>query len=304
MSNTWYLIINPTSGKGSTKKIWRSITSILNKKNIKFDFAFTEYEKHSIKLIEEALIKGYRKFICVGGDGTIHNITNGIMLQNIVDNKEIKVGIIPIGTGNDWIKTYNISKNIKKAIAIILKEKTVAQDIGLIKIENTNKEVFFNNLAGIGFDGYVVNKVDKLKKYGFIAYLLGGIIGLFSYKKSFLKVSFNKENYESKALMILVGLCKFSGGGMQLTKDVDTSDGLFDITIAKDFSLLKLLVNIPNLFNGKIVKNKLVSTYKTNKLSVSVLDKSEPFIQADGELIGSGNFEVLICKQGINFIVN
>lgn len=163
MSSTWYLIINPTSGKGSTKKIWTSITSILNEKNIKFDFAFTEYEKHSIKLIEEALIKGYRKFICVGGDGTIHNITNGIMLQNIVDNNEIKVGIIPIGTGNDWIKTYNISKNIKKAIAIILKEKTVAQDIGLIKVEEENKEVYFNNLAGIGFDGYVVQKVDKLK---------------------------------------------------------------------------------------------------------------------------------------------
>lgn len=104
--------------------------------------------------------------------------------------------------------------------------------------------------------------------------------------------------------MILIGLCKYSGGGMQLTKDVDTSDGLFDITIAKDFSLLKLLVNIPNLFNGKIVTNKLVSTYKTNKLSVSVLDNSKPFIQADGELIGSGNFEVYICKRRINFIVN
>ena len=103
--------------------------------------------------------------------------------------------------------------------------------------------------------------------------------------------------------MTLFGICKFSGGGMQLTKNVDPLDGLLDITIAKNLTLLDLLLNIKKLYNGKIVNHKKVSTYKTNNIIVIPKKNTQPFIEADGEIIGTGSVEVSIIPNAIHFII-
>lgn len=303
MKDKWFVIVNPTSGNGASKKKWLVINKELIQQNFKIEVVFTAYKKHSIKLVEIAIKKGFKNFICVGGDGTLHNIVNGILSFNPTNISEIKIGVIPIGTGNDWVKTYNISSNFKKAITIIKNEKTLKQDIGKISINSTNKTVYFNNLAGIGFDGYVVNEVYKYKKLGFLAYLVGTLISLISYKKSFLEISFNKTVLKGKCLMVLIGICKYSGGGMQLTKNPNSTDGLLDISYIKDLTLLTILNNIQSLFNGKITNHKLINTYKASTLKINVLDNNKSYIQADGELIGSGDFLVSILPKAINFII-
>ena len=303
MLNKWFIIVNPTSGNGTAKKKWPLIYNELLEQNFKFEFYFTEYKKHSIELIKTSIKKGFTKFICIGGDGTLHNIINGILSLNSINTSEIKIGIIAIGTGNDWVKTYNIPKEYKEAIQIIKKENTIKQDIGKLLISNNNKTIYFNNLAGIGFDGYVVNKVNSYKKLGFLAYLIGALVSLVSYKKSSLKISFNNKVLEGKCLMLLIGLCKFSGGGMQLTKNSDPSDGLFDISYIKKITLFTILGNIRGLFNGNITNHKLVNTYKTSSLKIKVLDSQKTYIQADGELVGLGDFSVSLLPKAINFII-
>tara|TARA_R110001583_G_scaffold14849_2_gene61786 strand:+ start:748 stop:1689 length:942 start_codon:yes stop_codon:yes gene_type:complete len=310
MINKWFIIINPTSGNGVAKKKWPLIFNELKKKQFKFEFSFTEYEKHSIELIQQAINKGFIKFICVGGDGTLHNIVNGILSLNPINTSttlnnlsDIKIGIIPIGTGNDWVKTYHISKDYKKAIQTILNEHTIQQDIGKINIKTPKTTIFFNNLAGIGFDGYVVNKVNKYKNLGFLAYLVGALVSLTSYKKPLLQICFNNTIIEFKTLMLLIGLCNFSGGGMQLTKNANPTDGLFDLSFIKNITLFNILSNLPGLFNGNITNHKLVTNYKTSSLKIKVLNSENTFIQADGELIGSGNFKVSILPKALTFIV-
>ncbi|WP_111707048.1 diacylglycerol/lipid kinase family protein [Lutibacter citreus] len=307
MKNKWFVVINPTSGNGSSKKKWPLINNELKKQNFQFEFSITQYQKHSIILIQNAIKQGFNKFICVGGDGTLHNVVNAILeLKNLTPHykqSEIKVGIIPIGTGNDWIKTYKISKDYKKAIQTLKEENYIQQDIGKIILQNTKKEIYFNNLAGIGFDAHVVNKVNKYKNLGYLAYLTGALAGLTSYKKPTLEILFNNKILKTKTLMLLIGLCKYSGGGMQLTKNVTINDGLFDISFIKKITLLTLLLNIKGLFNGKITNHKLVNNYKTSELKIEVLNNEKAYIQADGELIGSGNFHVSILEKAINFIV-
>ena len=303
MKTDWFLIINPTSGNGKSHKIWKQISNELNTQNIQFSFAFTKYATHEIELVKNAIKNGFTKIISVGGDGTLHHIVNGIMSQKFVETNTIQLAVIPIGTGNDWVKTYNIPAKIEKSILIIKKEKSILQDIGKLTTEN-NTITYFNNVAGIGYDGYVVNKLKKLKKFGGIAYLLSGISGLLFYKKSYFKIEFNKQVLQEKCLMTIFGLCKFSGGGMQFTKDVNPTDGLFDITIAKNLTLLDLILNLPKLYNGNIVHHKKVSTYKTTAIKITPVSSSEkPFIQADGELINSGSVSVSIIKNAIQFIV-
>ncbi len=302
MSTKWFAIVNPTSGNGAAKKKWPLIYNELTICEFDFEFSFTNYEKHAVKLVQQAIKQGFTKFISIGGDGTLHNIVNGILSLNPLNISEISIGIIPIGTGNDWVKTYQISKDYKRAIQILKKENTTKQDIGKITINETKEVVYFNNLAGIGFDGYVVHKVHKYKNLGFLAYLTGALVSLTSYKKSTLKITFNNTQLHQKTLMLLIGLCNFSGGGMQLTKNPDPRDGFFDISFISKFNLFNILGNILKLFNGKITNHKKVSTYKTSFLKVKVLDSQNTYIQADGEIIGSGSFTVLLLEKSINFI--
>ena len=301
MYNSWFIIANPIAGNHNFPKQWKKIKQLLNNRNIHYSFAFSDYSKHEIELVQNAIQKGFRNIISIGGDGTLHHVVNGIMLQRYVKTSDITIGVIPLGTGNDWIKTYKIPNNIEKAVEIIYDKKIVIQDIGFI--ETKNKTIsYFNNLAGLGYDGYIVYKLKKLKHLGSIAYLLSGLAGLLFYKKTFLKINFNDKIIKTNCLMVLVGICKFSGGGMQFSKEVNTTDGLFDITIVKNLNFLDIISNIHKLYNGEIVHHKKIETYKTKEISI-IPKNSKPFIQADGELIGTGQMKVKIIKNAIKFVI-
>ncbi|MDG2195071.1 MAG: diacylglycerol kinase family lipid kinase [Polaribacter sp.] len=303
MNNHWFLILNPIAGNGKSKKNWKKISTLLKNQNIQFSYAFTEYSKHETVLVVNAIKNGFTKIISVGGDGTLHHIVNGIMSQNIVESSTIKIAVLPIGTGNDWVKTYNIPTNIDNSITIIKKNNTILQDIN--KIELDSGEVFYsNNLAGIGYDGYVTYKLKKLKKLGSIAYLLSGFSGLFFYKKTKFKIKINNQKIENTCLMVLVGICKYSAGGMRLTDYSSTLNGLFDITIVKNLSLIDLIKNLPKLYNGKIIHHKKVTTYKSKSIYITPISSyNKPFIQADGELIGKGSLKAIIIPKAIQFVI-
>ena len=297
----WFLIVNPFAGNKNFKESWIKIKYLLKFNNIQYSFAFTQYKKHEIILIKEALKKGYRNIISVGGDGTLHHVVNGIMTQRYTKTYKIKLGIIPLGTGNDWIKTYSIPNSIEKSIAIIKKNTTILQDIGCITLLNGKKE-YFNNLAGIGYDGYVVKNLRYLKKIGSLAFLLSGLYSLFSYNTKKYSITSKSETIHEQCLMIVFGICKYSGGGLRITKKPNPIDGLLDITIVKNFSILDLLFNLPKLYNGNIVYHKKVVTYKTKEITIT--NNCESIIEADGEIIGYGSLKVTIFQEAIQFVIN
>ena len=301
-SKKWFVIINPTSGNGRCKKKWPIIKKLLDEYDFDFDFVFTKYANDSTAIVQNTIKKGFRNIICVGGDGTLHNIVNGIMQQSKVPSALINIGVIPIGTGNDWIKTYNIPKDIEKGIQLIKNGNTKIQDVGKIELVNQDKKpVYFVNLAGVGFDGYVIYRMRKYKRLGALSYLIGALLGLFSFKNFNSQVLLNSEEISGKNLMVLIGLCKYSGGGMQLTKTPNPFDGLFDVTIAKNFSKFNVLSNLHKLFNGKIINFAKVVNYKTTSIEIITNKKELTFIQADGELIGKGHIKATIISKALQF---
>ena len=296
--NTWFLIVNPNAGNKNFKKSWNKIKYLLKLKNIQYSFAFTQYTKHETILIKEVIKKGYRNIISVGGDGTLHHVINGIMTQRYIKTSEIKLGIIPLGTGNDWIKTYNIPNSIEKSIDIIKKNSTIFQDIGCITLQNGKKE-YFNNLGGIGYDGYVVKNLNYLKKIGSLAFLLSGLYSLFSYKKTKYSIYIKNKTIQEKCLMIIFGICKYSGGGLRITENPNPTDGLLDITIVKDISFFDVLINLPKLYNGTIVHHKKVDNYKVK--DVKIINNYNSIIEADGEIIGNDSLNVSIHDKAVQF---
>ena len=302
MSSSYFLIVNPNSGTGNFQKSWNQIQQVLTDRNVDFSFAFTQQSKEEIQLVDSAVQQGFRNIISVGGDGTLHHVVNGILGQRYIKSSEIKLGVIPLGTGNDWIKTYNISNSIEKSIDILLENHTTFQDVGVIKTSEGNTE-YYNNMAGIGYDGYVVNKLNSLKSLGSIAYLISGLQGLLFYKKSNYTIKVEGKTIHEKCLMILFGICRYSGGGMQMTKETNPSDGLLDITIAKNFSFFDLVFNLPKLYNGKIVHHRKVETYKVKSLEIIENNSNPSFIEADGELVGKGSLSVSLLKKAIQVFV-
>ena len=296
--NTWFLIVNPSSGNKNFKKSWDKIKYLLKLNNIQYSFAFTQYTKHEIILIKNAIKRGYKNIISVGGDGTLHHIINGIMSQPYIKTSKIKLGVIPLGTGNDWIRTYNIPNSIEKSIDVILKNTTTLQDIGCITLFNGKKE-YFNNLAGIGYDGYVVKNLNYLKKIGAVAFLLSGLYSLFTYKKSKYTIRIKNKTLHKECLMILFGICTYSGGGLRVTKKPDPADGLLDITVVKNMTFIDLIFNLPKLYNGTIVHHKKIENYKVK--DIKIIDDYNSIIEADGEIVGTGSLHVTIYKNVIQF---
>jgi len=171
-------------------------------------------------------------------------------------------------------------------------------------IETSNGTTkYYNNLAGIGYDGYVINKLNALKKMGSIAYLISGLQRLLFYKKSNYTIKVEGKTIEEKCLMILFGIGQYSGGGMQMTKEANPNDGLLDIAIAKNFSFFDLVFNLPKLYNGQIVHHKKVETYKIDSIEIIENNTKPSFIEADGELIGTGSLKVSLLKSAIKIFV-
>lgn len=103
--------------------------------------------------------------------------------------------------------------------------------------------------------------------------------------------------------MVLFGICQYSGGGMQMTKEPKPNDGLLDITIANNFSFFDLIINLPKLYNGKIVHHKKVVTYKAKYIEIIDSTKQQSIVEGDGELLGTGSVKVSILPQAIQFVV-
>jgi YegS/Rv2252/BmrU family lipid kinase len=303
MSSKWFAIVNPISGRGKSLQELHKLQQLFIKYNTEVIFQVTSFAHQEQILVQNAIERGFTKIISIGGDGTLHHIVNGIMSQQHVATSKIIVAVIPFGTGNDWVKTYKIPKHKKEVVQYICNEKTIFQDIGSAKTLSDNKITFFNNVAGIGFDAFVVHKIASLKAFGAIAYLLGAILSFFSYSPSKVKVTLGEHVIELPLFMLNVGICQFSGGGMQLTAYKNHKNGFFDVTLMRNIKLSKVLLQINYLFNGNLKHFKEVETFQPKQIKVEIKEELKPFIQADGEIIGSGDVVFDMHPAAIQFVI-
>lgn len=303
MKNNFFVAVNPNSGAGKAGKVWPQLKDELHQSGIDFDFAISGKHRESIRQVGEAVAAGYRKIITVGGDGTLHHVVNGIFAQKAVAPSEISVGMVSIGTGNDWVRHFDIPKNRAKAIATILHGKTQLQDVGKLSYNNNQGLEYFMNFAGIGYDAYVVEHTADLKKFGQSAYLYGLVQCLFKYHAQHLTIEVDGTPLlDEGVFMLIAGLGKYAGGGMMLSPDASINDGLFDLTVGKALSKGEIIRMVHKLFNGKYVNHPKVVTKKCKHIKV---EAHAPIVkaEADGELIGGGPFNISLASSKLKIFV-
>ncbi len=303
------VIVNPNSGSRKGEKDWEPITKLLVQNGIVFDNIFTEHKNHAIKLSQEAVLNGYRKIIVVGGDGTMNEVINGVFLQDEIPTNEIRIGMIPVGTGNDWGRMYGISNNYEEAIQILKNDKSFIQDAGRITYKNhTLHTRYFVNMAGMGYDALVAQKTNTMKekgKGGAFAYLINLFLGLIQYKFNHMMVAIDGEQkYNGKVFSISVGICKYNGGGMMQLPNAVPDNGEFDITLIKKASKFKVITNIKNLYDGSFVKIPEVEMFTGKKIEIVSRPKHSVFLEADGESLGHSPIEFAIIPKSVCLITN
>lgn len=299
--NTWFVILNPTAGSGKAEKDWPKIEAQLKRARFDFDLHKTARQGHAAELVKEGISKGYRKFLCVGGDGTLHHAMNGIMQQEEISSTEPTLAMIPVGTGNDWVRTYGIPTNYEETIRGIKLGKPFIQDVGLATFGDQKEERYFINFAGAGFDGYVVKNAGK--RFGKLSYLWGLATCLFSFKTPSLHVEVNDENRQGKFYMTIAGIGQYGGGGMRLMPNAITNDGLLDLTLAGDLSKMDVVSNLGKIFSGKLLSHPKVESIRCKQIIIQPLDDQECWMEADGELLGQGPFEIKIIPSALRVLV-
>lgn len=302
----WFVIVNPNAGKRKGEKDWLEIASHLTAAGIAYTNVFTEHRGHGVVLSRKYIENGYRNIIVVGGDGTLNEVVNGIFTQTRVPSNEITLAMIPVGTGNDWCRMFNIPNDYKQAVKLITQHKIFVQDTGTIKYistEGDEKTRYFINMAGMGFDALVAKKTNRQKDLGKsnpLSYVVNILSSLFLYTSTKVTILLDNEKIASDIFSMSVGICQYNGGGMKQAPQALPDDGLFDLTLIKPIGKFKIIRNIIKLFDGSFTRLPEVSTYRSSKIIIH----SDPpmYLEADGESLGHTPFVYNILPQTLNVV--
>jgi YegS/Rv2252/BmrU family lipid kinase len=306
VQNDWFTIVNPNAGNGKGKKDWDRISGLFEKENIHISSRLTEKKGQAIEFIREALGSGFRRIISVGGDGTLNEVVNGIFTQNFCSPEEVVIGVIPVGTGNDWGRMFGIPLVYEGAVNVIKENKTLLHDIGIISYYygSEQQKRYFINIAGLGFEALVVKKTNKQKDKGRsnnAIYFYNLISSLISYKKTKADIIIDgKKVSTSNIFSVNVGNGRYCGGGMRQTPDALPDDGLLDITVIKEMGRIEIIKSLKILYDGTILSHPKVDGYRANNLRVE--SESLLYAEADGESLGHTPVEFSIIPAGINVV--
>lgn len=303
----WLVIVNPNAGSRKGEKDWYKISRLLKDAGIKFQEVFTKHKEHAISIVSESIKKGIRKFIVVGGDGTLNEVVNGIFIQKEIPTTDFLVAMIPVGTGNDWCRMFDIPFSYNKAVNLIKKQNTFLQDIGLVSYVNTNKnsQRYFINVAGMGYDAVVAAKTNHDKEMGrggVLVYLKNLFTSLLFYKHTETNLQIDKaEGLNHKTFSVSVGICKYNGGGMKQLPDAIPDDGFFDITLIRKLGKFTVLKEVKNLYDGSFINHPKVKTFKGQHIKISSIPEIE--LEVDGESLGHSPFEFTIIPKSLHVVI-
>jgi YegS/Rv2252/BmrU family lipid kinase len=296
MTDKWVFIVNPVAGGGSAKSQLPRLDEMIKKNNIEAEIVFTLKNGHAEELSREFLEKGFRHIIGVGGDGTLNEIA-----RPLVGKKEVVVGLIPAGTGNDFIQILGFPNRFgERDWEIFFKMNTIAMDIGKV-----NGMIFLNGM-GLGFDAQVASEnytePGKVKEGGKNKYIWHIVKTLLFFREKKMIAITETGKLESDCFINTIAIGRRFAGGFLLTPKALANDGLLDVCSIKKLSLkerFRILLKVPT---GKHVNDIRVNYYQTSGLKLE-FPEVVPY-HVDGELYFSDKFDVSLIPKGLNLIYN
>lgn len=304
----WFVIVNPIAGSGKGLDDYPLISKLLRDNNIHCEAVFTEHKYHATELTVSAIEAGYRHIIVVGGDGTLHEVVNGVFIQKYAPTTEITIAVIAVGTGNDWIRMYGIPTRYSEAIRAIREGYTFLQDVAEVEYEESmyRQKRHMANVAGLGFDAAVIKSLQHATmkgKFGRSIYIWCVLRSFFKHKSTGVKIWVDdKLIFNNLIFSIAIGVCKYNGGGMQQLPSAIADDGLLDVTLIKPLHWWHVLFRLHRLYNGTIYSIGHVLHAQGNKIRIE--SSPEIHLEVDGETLGVTPIEFRVLHREVRVVVN
>lgn len=250
-------IVNPKAGSGLALRVETMLRQALERKGVRYQLLRTERAGHATELAQKAAAQAdCTGVVSVGGDGTAYEVACGLL------DSGVPLGIIPAGTGNDFIKTVQTPAKPLDALDFILTHPARPVDVGRLN------DRLFLNVCGTGFDVQVLDSTLAAKKYvrGILPYLLGLFRAIFQYKPVHVSLAVDDRTMEQDALVCSIANGRYIGGGIPICPEAKPDDGFLDLVIVENRLKRLIPLYLPGLLMGRVLRFKITSHVRCKRI--------------------------------------
>ena len=260
----WGVIYNPKAGTRKVQKRWKEIKEYMDSKGVAYDYLQSEGFGSVERLARFLANNGYRTIVVVGGDGALNDVINGIMFSNAPDKKDIAIGIIPNGIGNDFADYWEMSQDYKKAVDCIINNRRRKIDVGTCHYYDGEKHLtrYFLNAINIGLGARIVKITDQCKRFWgvkVLSYFMALLSIIFERKLYRMHLKINGEHIRGRIMTVCIG----SAWGYGQAPSAVPYNGWLDVSVIHRPELLQLWSGLWMLIKGRILNHKVVMPYRT-----------------------------------------
>ncbi len=294
------VIVNPASAGGRTGRTWPVVAAALREAGLNFDSALTTAPAEATVLTRQALDEGWPMVVAGGGDGTIHEVVNGFFDEaGQAVACATRLGLVPLGTGGDFRRTFDVPLDIRAAAAVLCAGRTRRIDVGRVTFvahDGSRGARIFCNIADVGLGGEVVHRVNHGVRLGRgqLTFLLATAVSLLVWRNPRLRVEADGEVQELTAQQAVVANARYYGGGMCIAPDAEPDDGLLDLVLVGDVGKLENVRLLGPLRAGTHLAGGFpITTRRVRRVTVEADTRVR--VDADGEQPGllPATFEVV-----------
>jgi YegS/Rv2252/BmrU family lipid kinase len=258
------------------------------------EVAYTTGPGHAVELARGAAASGRAPIVGVGGDGTLHEIVNGLLA---VSNPSAALGVIPAGTADDFAHTHGLPRIPEAAAEGVVTGAERRIDVGMCG------DRYFLNAGGVGFDAQVAATVNTYRPAwmrGALPYVLGTLFELGRYRNRDLEIHLDDRVLRQRCLLVAVANgCRY-GGGMLIAPPADPSDGLLDVCVGGDFGRWEAVAMLRSVFSGAHLRHPKVALYRSRE--VRIVSTTDARVQADGEDLGRAPASFKVCPGALRLL--
>lgn len=311
MKSKAFVILNPASARGRTLATWSLIEKEVRSHFESLELMPTQKAGHATELAGRAAHTGGPvTVLAMGGDGTIHEVVNGLFEGGKAVNPDVTLGFLPTGSGNDLVRGLGLPNAAQKALAPLRSESRSHMDIGWMRYTGPTgrpEELYFANSVSFGLSGMANRMLRSSGKVvgGKLSYLIGGLGSVLAYKPQPLRLSVEgREVFKGRATDVIVANGRYFGGGMLISPLSQVSDGELDLVVIAEQGKFTTLKNFGRVYNGSHLNLPTVSSQKAVEVRAEAPDEADFEIEADGEVVeGRMPFEIRVLPAALKVLL-